>query len=415
MRVLVLTQYFHPEVTAVTFRLHPLASGLAQRGHEVELICEIPSYPGGRVHRGYGGKALIRRNVDGVHVHHVWNRATPIETLPARLSTYAIYASAATAVGATRARPDVILASSPPLPVAAAAALLARRFRAPWILDVRDLWPAVAGALGEMPSTRALQLAAALERWLYRDAAAVTTVTEPFVDHVARQADREKVHLLPNGTTEMWLGVGADEVGKDEVALPPDRFVWTYAGNVGLSQDLGTAVEAARMLGDGYQLLILGEGTTRRRLIEQAGELAGSEVAFRDVVPTDEAARIMRASDALLVPLAANPELGKTIPVKLYDCCALGRPVVVAAPGESSRLAREQGIGVEVAPGDPGALAAAVRRLSSDRTLAERVSARAREFAGGHLREQQVSPLEAVLEGVIERRGTRPPAATPLR
>jgi glycosyltransferase involved in cell wall biosynthesis len=401
MRILLISQYFHPEMTAAPLRLHPLAAGLVKRGHEVQVVCEVPSHPRGVVHPGYGGRPVVRRDLDGMRISYVWVHASPSKRARSRLATYATYAAAATAFGAARRRPDVLLASSPPLSVGAVGATLSKRFRAPWVLDVRDLWPEIAQALGEVSNRKVLGFASWLERRLYRSADAVTTVTEPFVDHIASFTDPDKVHLIPNGTTRMWLELGETEVDRDELGLPSDRFIWTYAGNVGLSQDLEVAVDAAERLGDGFQLLILGDGASRQHLLERAATVPDGQVVFRDVVPAPVAARIMRASDALLVPLAAEPALAKTIPIKLYDSCAVGRAVLVAAPGEARRLA-EQGAGMAVPPNDSDALAAAVRDLASDPQMRSEVGQRGVAFAKAHLREQGVEPLERVLEAVTQ-------------
>jgi glycosyltransferase involved in cell wall biosynthesis len=405
MRVLLLTQYFHPEMTAAPLRLRPLGAGLAQRGHEVDVITALPNHPQGIVHDGYRGRAMVRHRLDGMRVSYVWIYASPSKRTAARLANYASFAAVASLVGATRRRPDVILASSPALSVGAVGALLAKRYRVPWVLDVRDLWPEVPKAVGEITNPRVLRFASWLERSLYRDAAAITTVTGSMVDHIAGFTDREKVHLIPNGTTRTWVDLGTAAVDRDEFGLPADRFVWTYAGNIGHSQALETAVEAAAELGQGFQLLLVGDGASRERLVAQAAALPDGQVAFRDPVPAADAARLMRASDALLVSLEDRPELGKTIPIKLYDSCAVGRPVLVAAPGESRRLASEQGAGLPVGPGDPVALAAAVRKLASDRELRESLGELGRSFAGEHLRESQVQRLERVLEDAASGRG----------
>ena len=64
---------------------------------------------------------------------------------------------------------------------------------------------------------------------------------------------------------------------------------------------------------------------------ERARALPAATVEFRPLMDPAPAAALLRCADALLVPLAARPELSKFVPSKLFDCCALGRPVLVAA------------------------------------------------------------------------------------
>lgn len=401
MRLLILSQYFAPEITAAATRFGAFATELAARGHEVEVICEVPSHPSGVVAPGYRGRLVRRRSMDGYRVSYVWVRATPSKRPPARIVNYASYAAMAAIVAALRPRPDAVLATSPPLPVGAAAALAAARHRVPWVLDVRDLWPAAAVSIGQLRDPRAIRLAEWLERRLYASARAITATTEALREHVAALCgDPSKVHLLPNGTSPEMLELGAEEVERGEAGLPSGRFVWTYAGNIGLLQGVDAAVEAAGLLGEGFQLLLAGDGPLRVQLERRAAELPEGSVVFTGAVPRERAGRIMRASDALLVSLADDPGVVYAVPSKLYDCCALGRPVIVAARGESQRLADRRGIALTAPPGDPAALASAVRRLRDEGGLRESLATAAREFAAENLRERQAERLEELLESL---------------
>ena len=94
--------------------------------------------------------------------------------------------------------------------------------------------------------------------------------------------------------------------------------------------------------------------------------IAPGLVEFRDQVPREGAAELLRASDALLVSLSPDPVLESFVPSKLFDCCAVGRPVLVAANGEPQRLVGESDGGVPVPAGDGQAIAAALRELRAD-------------------------------------------------
>jgi colanic acid biosynthesis glycosyl transferase WcaI len=402
MRVLIFTQYFPPEIGATQARLHSFAAGLAERGHDVEVVCEMPNHPQGVVHPGYGGRLVERRTLDGFRVNYVWVRTSKTKTPRSRLVFYGSYAASAAVVGVARKRPDVVFASSPPLPVAVAAAAVAARHRVPWVLDVRDLWPDAAVAMGELSEGRALHAAEWLERRLYTSAAAITTVTEPFVRAIAANVDDpEKITLVPNGTTQFWLDAARLEPDRAALGLPEDRFVWTFAGNVGKAQGLEAAIDAAALLGDNFRLVSLGNGPARAALEERARLASPGCVLFRDQVPPSVAAEYLRASDALLVSLAADEKLRSFVPSKLYDCFAVGRPVIVAAAGEAARLADEASAAVTVAPDSPNALAYAVRRLQADPQLGDELPARARRFAMRHDRARHVEVLDRLLRHVV--------------
>ncbi len=398
MRILLISQYFAPEVTAASFRMVPIAEMLAERGHEVEVICEAPNHPEGVFHDGFGRRPLQRREASGYSVRHVWVRTSPVKTTRTRLAFYGSFASAATLAGLSTRRPDVIFSTSPPLPATAAAMAVGRLRRAPWVMDVRDLWPEAAVALGELTNPRVIRAMERLERRLYGSATAITTVTEPFRERIAAKTDEPgKISVIPNGTTRMWVEAGEQDPEREALGVPAEPFVWTYAGNLGIAQGLETAVGAARLLGDGFRLELVGDGPRRESLKEAAAGLPEGAVAFRGLVAPAEAARRLRASDAILVSLGDEPELRMFVPSKMFDGCAVGRPVILAAEGESRRLGEAAQAVLPVGPGDPEALAGAVRRLREDAGLRERLVERGRPFAAEHLRERQVERLEQVL------------------
>jgi glycosyltransferase involved in cell wall biosynthesis len=402
LRVLIFSQYFTPEALAPPARLHPIAATLAEQGHEVEVICEVPNYPEGVVREGYRGKPVIRKEMDGFKVSYVWVKTSAVRSTKARLLLYGTYASSSMLCGALSKRPDVVFCSSPPLPVAAAAAAVAKRHRVPWVFDVRDPWPEAAVALGELTNPRIIRWAEKLERSLYKSAAAIVTVTEPFrTDIAAKVADPGKISIIPNGTTRKWMAAGEATVDRAEVDLPADKFVWTYAGNLGIAQGLGAAIEAQAELGEGFQLQLVGTGPVQGKLEEEAAKLPAGSVVFRGLVPPEQAALYLRASDANLVALGAQPELAKFVPSKLFDFCALGRPVVLAAAGEPQRLAATADAAIPVPPENRDAIVAALRELQADPELRTKLGENGRNFAAGYLREDQVKRLETILAGVV--------------
>ena len=395
MRVLLIAQHYPPEVTAGAFRIRSFAEGLLARGHSVTVICPVPNHPQGIVAPEYRRRPWVRRDVGGVDVIYVWVHTRPEKTTASRLAYYASFAAAASAAGTVVRRPDVVLASSPPLSVGAAGAVVAGRHRRPFVFDVRDLWPESAVTLGELGNPKVIERAERLESWLYRRADLVLTANDAFSAHVERiSAGHTPVKTIFNGTTEDWVAAGRSEVAPEDAGLPAGTFVWAYAGNLGLAQALDTGLDAARLLGEGFRLLIVGEGPRRAELKARAAELPPGLVEFRDLLEPAAAARLLRATDALLVAERQD----KTVSAKLYDYSAVGRPIVAVATGEMQRVIESTGIALHVAPGDAEALAQAVRRVRDEPDLRSELVERSGAFAREHLRTRQADLLIDRLE-----------------
>lgn len=397
MRILIVSQHFSPEITAARFRMESLSRAATAAGHDVHVVCAVPNHPEGRIHDDYAGRFIARKRRGRLRVDYVWLSTSPVKSFRSRLVNYASFAATATLAGAFARRPDVVLATSPPLSVGAVGAVLARRHRAPWVMDVRDLWPKAAVVLGELGDPRAIRAAESLERWLYADADAIVTVTESFRGQIRAVAPPDQtIELVYNGTTRDWLDWGAQRADRRTLGLDPDRFILAYAGNLGLYHSLEAGIDAMGLLDDRYRLLLIGHGPLRDALGQRAAALPAGRVEFAGLMTPRSAAAHLGAADALLVSLDSS--LTDVLSSKLFDYCATGRPVIVAAEGETRRVVEAAGAALTVPPESPEELAAAVRRLRDDAALRERLSTRGRALAAEFLRERQSEMMVSVLE-----------------
>lgn len=383
MRVLIATQHFSPEITAASFRLDAFARAFIERGHEVEVLTAFPNHPEGRIAADYRGRIRSHDQHGPLTVRRSWVWARPRKTRLGRLANYGTYAAGSLLNGLRLAPPDLVLASSPPLPVALTGIGLARRYSVPLVLDVRDLWPESAAALGELEEGRAMSVLRRAERRAYLAADEVVTTNGGFAAHITEVAGPGvRPLVVPNGTTDEWLEAGLEPADRAGAGLPPGLFCWTYAGNIGLAHGIEAAVDAAGLLGDGFRLTIVGEGPRRQAVADRAAMLDPGLVEMRPLCPPADAARVLRASDALLV----SEQQPKTISAKLYDYGAIRRPIVAAVGGEMARLVAARKMGLVVTHGSAQEIAAAVRRLRAEPKLAGELTGAAAEFAAAHRR-----------------------------
>lgn len=399
MRVLVVSQYYAPEAGATQNRMSSFVEGLLTRGHEVTVLCEQPNHPAGVFHAGFGRRPVQTERAPGLTVHRLWVATSPRKTQARRIAFYGTFAAAAAVAVITIRRHTVAFITSPPLPAAYAAAVAAHRQGTPFVLDVRDLWPAAAEALGELSNPHALRLLLRAETWLYRHAAAVTATTRPFCRHIDAVAGAAVSHHVPNGALDSLLA-------QDPAPRRPDgRFVLGYAGNLGIAQGLGIVLDAAALLrGKPVRFKLVGDGPLANQLRQERDRRRLESVEFQPGVPVARVGEVLRSFDALLVPLRANSLLDDFIPSKLYDAMAVGRPAIVAAAGEAAALTRETGCGLVVSPEDGDALAAAIMRLAEAPPLAHRLGAAGRRVAPEHVRSRQVQRLEQILRGAVSGR-----------
>ncbi|MGD8239454.1 MAG: glycosyltransferase family 4 protein [Armatimonadota bacterium] len=389
MRILLMSANFPPEIGTAAHLFYELAGGLRKRGHEVTAVTGFPSYNvAPEIAARYRG--LHRRErMDGVSVVRTrvprFVRASMIGRGLEHLCMAWPFAAAALAAG----RHDVTLVYSPPLTLGVAAWLIRWLRRTPFVFNVQDLFPKEAvdiGVLRSRPIIRALEL---LETFIYRRARFVTAHSAGNREHViGRGCPAERAAVVPN-----W--VDTDRVKP----MPRDnefsrrhrlngRFVVSFAGTMGLLQDMETIVGCASLLKDhdGIQFLLVGDGVEKPKAEQQIAARGLRNVIMLPMQPRDVYPQILAASDASLVTLKtalATP----AVPSKILSIMAAQRPVISSIRDESdaTKLVKGANCGICARPEDPGSMAAAVLRLHEDRELQRRLGQNGRQYAEAHL------------------------------
>jgi glycosyltransferase involved in cell wall biosynthesis len=394
MRILYLHQFFITREGVGGTRSYEFARRFAAHGHRVRMLTA-----------GDG-----RREQDGIEVVGVRGAysdymAATAMSYPRRMLAFARFALGATVAALRGPRPDVILATSPPLTMALPALAASLRHRVPFAFEVRDLWPEAPIQMGALRGRTLQWLARALERFVYARAAAIVALSPGIRDGViAAGVPQAKVELVPNASDLELFSPEADGAEVRERLGLGDSFVCSYFGAMGEANDLTQVVEAAALLEqrgeDRVRFVLLGEGKRRPELEELARALGARNVVFDDPVPDKSAvARLAAASDACLTLFKDVPVLATNSPNKLFDTFAAGRPAIVNTPGWMRELVEQNEAGLFARPGDPGDLADKVLLLRDSPELAERYGRNARALAEREFdRDRLAARLLALLE-----------------
>ena len=405
MNVLFISDNFPPESNAPASRLHEHARHWVRAGHRVTVLTGAPNFPEGKVYPGYQNRWHQTESVDGIRVVRVKTYMAANEGFFGRTLDYLSFMGMSVAAGAFERRPDVLVATSPQFFAAIGGAGLGVLRRVPFVLEVRDLWPASIVAVGAMRDGPIIDALHRLELALYRQAAAVIVVTESFrADIVARGIAREKIHVVPNGADSSWCAPRPrDQSFTDEHELD-GKFVVGYFGTHGMAHGLERVLDAAELLSDepAVAFIFAGAGAERAQLEASVARRRLGNVRLVPRQPKQRMPVLWSACDVALIPLRADPVFAGVIPSKLFEAMAHGVPSVISVPeGEATALVRETGAGVVVPPEDPAALAAAIRELSRSPERLGELGARALAAAPRFSRQQQAERMLAVLERVV--------------
>lgn len=369
MHVLYLAQFYNEPQDAGAGRHYAFARSLVERGHRVTVITGQENYRTGRIPKRFAGRIVHREEKDGMTILRVWVYAGHKRRYTLRYLNHLTFLLTSLWAGLrAKPRPDVVIASSPPLFVAVSGALLARLRRAPLMAEIRDLWPESVLAL-QLPVHRiVVKVGFALARWVYGQGRHFIAVTKGIKEGLRRQGlPGEQITYIPNGVDlNLYEGQRQDPAFLQSHHLE-DKFLCVYVGGMGPVHNVGTLVEAARLLRDRPRIhfLFVGDGGEKPTLVRRVGEFGLTNVTFLDPVPKQDVPGILSSADLCIYSLRRDPFFKGTFPNKNFDYLASGRPVVLAVEGESRRLVETAGAGFVVAPESPEEMAGAIGRMVS--------------------------------------------------
>ena len=407
MKFLLLTQYYSPEVGAPQTRLAAVVRELRAFGDDVEVVTAMPNYPTGKIQPGFERRIIATAVEDGVRIHRVWMLAA-LGTGTRRLVSYLSFTTMCLLALLRTARPDVIVIESPPLFVALPGILYGKLRRIPIVLNVADLWPDAAAAVGAVSPGRLLNAMLALERWAYRHADVVSTVTDGVRARLLEKGVPEgKVALLVNGVdVSMFNPEASDPAILDDLDLPVKPFL-VYAGTMGLAHDLDpllTAMAALKDDSDMPYLLMIGGGSERERLESRVRNEALSNVVFRQAIPPEQLARLLPCAEVGVVTLADIPLNKDTRPAKLLPLMASGIPCLFAGTGEGASVLTDPCAGLAVG-NVADEITQALRNLIGDAAMRQRMGQAGRASAVSSWSWQaHVRPWRTAIQNVVERR-----------
>ena len=251
MHVVLLGINYWPDETGIA----PFTTGrceyLASRGHQVTVLTGFPYYPGWKVPESYRGRLTSREERNGVNILRSWLYVPGQVNAARRILHEASFIASSflrAMTGKVRPRPDVLVATTPPLALSLSAMLLARIWKVPFVQHVPDLQPDAAVDLGMLRPGRLTNFLYGIERTGYRRAALVSTLTEAMRDKIlSKGIAPEKVVLFSDWARSELFQVPANEGGaqfRRSLGIGNELLV-VHAGNMGVKQGLEVILGAA--------------------------------------------------------------------------------------------------------------------------------------------------------------------------
>jgi glycosyltransferase involved in cell wall biosynthesis len=375
---------------------------LVRRGWEVDLVSTPRNYMTGTVPEAYRRRPVSRETIDGIQHHWVWAPGGIHRSRAARVANYAGFATAAAGRALTLPRPDVVLVSSPPLPVAGLGPLVAKRFGCPWLLEIRDVWPESAVSVGWLSAES--RVYGLLERFARRvtTSAPIVIVPTPGLEPLVRAHGASDVRTLPGIVLPRPPDAERRRLVRSRLGIHDEECVFLYLGAIGVANGLDLLLEAVDRLPAGVaaRVVVAGDGSARRALAEAAHARDLERLVLLPPGAQDEASDLLAAADVGLHLLRQDPLFRSALPSKALEYLGAGLPFLTTVPGLPSAVAVESG-------GAAVSSAAELARELASWTAASPEERRARgrqalRYGLDHFGlEQSVDRFERVLEEVL--------------
>ncbi|HEX8897574.1 MAG TPA: WcaI family glycosyltransferase [Chthoniobacterales bacterium] len=370
MRVVVWGINYAPEFTGIAPHSVALCEFLDREGHDVEMVTSFAYYPTWQKRPEDRGRLFRTDVINRVPVHRCWHFVPARVSALKRIVHEASFVFTSTLRALFLEQPDVFVVVSPPLLLGAAAWLVGKLKRAPYVFHVQDMQPDAAVGLGMLKGNLFTRALYALEAFAYRHAARVSGITRGMLKAFrSKGVPESKPIYFPNAielkTDEPVPARGEFRNGH---GLQTTEFLAVYAGNLGVKQGLEVLLETAALLRDKpIRFLICGDGAQRETLAARAHEMQLPNFSMLPLQAGRDYRALLVDADVCFITQQAGAG-NSFFPSKLLGILAESKPVVtVAAPGCELALSLAEGnFGVNVPPGRPQELAALLDSLAND-------------------------------------------------
>jgi glycosyltransferase involved in cell wall biosynthesis len=389
-------------------RHHEMAQHLVAQGHRVTVLAGQVSYLTGERLPNQG---WLSHEIDetGVEILRCYTAPGWHRSFMRRMLSFFSFMGSSLIAGLGVADVDVVWGTSPPIFQAATAWALARVKRARCLLEVRDLWPEFAIAVGVLRNPLLIKLSRWLEAFLYRHADQIVANSPGYLEHI-RGRGGARVEVVTNGVDASMFYPEGDGRGFKKRHGIASGFIVLYAGAHGLSNDLGTLLEAASELKECRDCLIVlvGDGKEKINLKARAVAMDLKNVRFLPPIAKAEMPEALAAASACYASLLPLDVYKTTYPNKVFDYMAAGRPIVLAIDGVIRDVVEGSGAGIFVPPGNSRAVARAIMQLHDNPQAAHTMGLAGRQAAEAYFsRQAAAAKMAGILAGLLGEEAAR--------
>ena len=344
MKILVISQYFHPE----NFRINDLVFSLKKKKYNIEVLTGKPNYPKGFYSKGYSWKKPSLEYINNIQIHRanlfLRGRGGGIRLFLNYISF--IFFGYLKLLKLKGPFDKVFIYAPSPITVGFLGIIAANKFNCKSYLWIHDLWPESVRVAGGINNKFILSTIDKMTRFIYKKTDILLVQSPFFKKYLEKQkVNLKKVVYYPYYAEAFYKPVTSTNEVKNKF---PEGFNILFAGNIGTAQSFDTIVEAIDLIKkEQINIVVLGDGRDKERSQEKIKTLGLShKFYFLGSHPPESMSEYFAAADALLITLKKEEIFSYTIPGKLQSYLACGKPIIGALDGIGKKIIEDSNSGL---------------------------------------------------------------------
>ncbi len=349
-KILIISECFYPEA----FKVNDLAFSWRDKGYDVSVLTQVPSYPEGVVYKGFKNKLYQKEILDGITIYRVHATTGYKSSLFKKLLKYFSFMFFGTIISIFIGKKfDYIFGfNMSALTGMVPAVTVKKLYKKPLTFWALDIWPDSVYAYG-FKKTKVLELLLnAFVKKMYHNVDHIAISSRGFEEKLASYSKKnQKFHYLPNWADDLDDNKALESLGDS------NKTHFTFAGNIGKVQNLDTIIDAFLNLDDQElskaQLNIIGDGSHLESLMLKT---TANNIVFHGRKPREDMIKYYKASDFLIVSLIDKPIFSLTVPAKTQTYIAAKKPLMGFINGEAAKVISENNLGYTSSPSETNAI-----------------------------------------------------------
>ena len=337
MKILVVSQYYYPE----PFRVTDICETLAQRGHQVTVLTGLPNYPEGKILKEYKSKEHRDEMRNGVRIIRCYEHGRGNNAIHLLWNYFSFAISGKKMVRKLDKDFDVVLINQlSPVMMAWPGIKYAKKYGKKTFLYCYDLWPASLAAGGIKQGSFIYKIFDRISKKVYRQVDKIAVTSKSFIEYFIKEhgIEENKLFYLPQYCEGLFSDI--------KPRVNDGTYNYVFAGNIGAMQSVETIIKAAMLVKDDptIKIHIVGDGRDLENCKKEAEGLGN--VIFYGRRPVEEMPKFYEMADAMLVTLAKDDLVSKTLPGKVQSYMAAGKPIIASIVGEAKLVIEEAECGM---------------------------------------------------------------------